>query len=558
MLLNSKIIAIDCIAMCILYSDSVSGFAPSSISSSFTTRKTTSSSKLSTELQMGLEALSKEGSWTAYLDEDNTGLVYYFNTNTGESSWDPPTETFPKVDLPRRKKERMAAKQKEYNEKFPIYGQPSNDEKQDSNNEEGGFGGIFGALFGGNDQDSDASRSAAVSTLEEVKQIEEISQNAKEGTPLFKFFGSDEGSQTKTQSEVQSEVQSETKEAANGLNGAGGLPATSFFDSLFKQEEKVIEPVEEIVEEEVEEIATNNRVNGDSPASFLNNLFAPKVNGGNTALKDKSEEDFYDQTLFEDAKVAEEVVPEVQPIKLEFSSKVMPHPEKISWGGEDALFVSGKSFGVFDGVSGAEKLEGVPLYSNTLAQKMKASTGKGGLTIDEIKEKMLKAAEYADVAATGASTAVVASVGDDDILRAVNLGDSVLMVIRDGAVKARVKETVHYFDCPYQLSDDSPDRPKKGSVLETPLQKGDIMIAGSDGVFDNISDSFLLEIVQKNSKGSVSKMVQEIVSESRKISKDTNAVTPYAKQAKRNNYAAYSKGVGGKIDDISCIVARCK
>eukprot|EP01083_Nonionella_stella_P188040 692290_1 len=96
----------------------------------------------------------------------------------------------------------------------------------------------------------------------------------------------------------------------------------------------------------------------------------------------------------------------------------MPHPEKMSWGGEDALFVSGKSFGVFDGVSGAEKVDGMPLYSNTLAQKLKSSVGKGGLSIEEIKAKMLTAAEYADMSATGASTAAVASIGDDDILRA--------------------------------------------------------------------------------------------------------------------------------------------
>ena len=499
---------------------------------------------------MGLEPLAKEGAWTAYLDEDNTGLIYYFNTNTGESSWDPPTSTFPPVKISRRKEEKMAAIQKEYNEKFPIYGEPTSNENAKSDNEEGLFGGgVFEALFGGINQDSDASKSVAAATIKEEKKIEEISKNAKEGTPLSKFFGADEVAQTETQPE--------TKETVNDLNGAGLAPP-SFLNNFFKQEEKVIEPLEDNMEPEIEEISTGSSANGDSPVSFLNNFFAPKVNGGNAAVKEEAKEEFYDQALFEDAKLAEEVIPEVKPIKLEFSSKVMPHPEKVSWGGEDALFVSGKSFGVFDGVSGAEKLEGVPLYSNTLAQKLKSSVGKNGLSIDEIKEKMLKAAEFADVAATGASTAVVASVGDDDILRAVNLGDSVLMVIRDGAIKARVRETVHYFDCPYQLSDDSPDRPKNGSVLQTPLQRGDIIVAGSDGVFDNISDPFLLEIVEKSSKGSVSKVVQEIVSESRKISKDPNAVTPYAKQARRNNYAAYRNGVGGKLDDISCIVARCK
>jgi len=189
---------------------------------------------------------------------------------------------------------------------------------------------------------------------------------------------------------------------------------------------------------------------------------------------------------------------------------------------------------------------------------MKSSVGKGGLSIDEIKANMLKAAEYADVAATGASTAVVASIGDDDTLRAVNLGDSVLMVIREGKISARAKETIHYFDCPFQLSDESPDRPRNGSVLQTPLKKGDLIIAGSDGIFDNLNDDQICEIVSKNNKGSISKVAQQLVSESRKISKDPNAATPYARMAKRNNYSGYSMGVGGKLDDISCVVVRCK
>lgn len=46
-----------------------------------------------------MEPLAREGAWTAYLDEETTGLVYYFNNETGESSWDKPTTTFPEVKV---------------------------------------------------------------------------------------------------------------------------------------------------------------------------------------------------------------------------------------------------------------------------------------------------------------------------------------------------------------------------------------------------------------------------------------------------------------------------
>eukprot|EP00571_Detonula_confervacea_P014148 CAMPEP_0172308286 /NCGR_PEP_ID=MMETSP1058-20130122/8931_1 /TAXON_ID=83371 /ORGANISM="Detonula confervacea, Strain CCMP 353" /LENGTH=1927 /DNA_ID=CAMNT_0013020669 /DNA_START=215 /DNA_END=5998 /DNA_ORIENTATION=+ len=40
------------------------------------------------------QPLAKEGDWVAYLDT-NYGRVYYFNHDTGETSWEPPTNTFP-------------------------------------------------------------------------------------------------------------------------------------------------------------------------------------------------------------------------------------------------------------------------------------------------------------------------------------------------------------------------------------------------------------------------------------------------------------------------------
>ena len=45
--------------------------------------------------------------------------------------------------------------------------------------------------------------------------------------------------------------------------------------------------------------------------------------------------------------------------------------------------------------------------------------------------------------------------------------------------------------------------------------------------------------------------------ESRRIGDDPKAETPYAKLAKKNKYEDYPDGVGGKVDDISCIVVKC-
>jgi len=258
------------------------------------------------------------------------------------------------------------------------------------------------------------------------------------------------------------------------------------------------------------------------------------------------------------AKAAEKVSEEFKTLTLDAALQVKAHPEKVSWGGEDAGFSVGRTFGVFDGVSGAEKEKGKKLYSRSLAESMKKSTGKAGLSVKEITEKMTMAKELADDVATGASTAVVASVGEDNVLRALNLGDSVCLVLRDGAVAARTREIVHYFDCPYQLGDDSPDRPRDGTSLQAEIFGGDVIVAGSDGVFDNLSDADVCEIVSSfGPRTRSSAIAKKIVERSRTVSLDPQAVTPYSTVARgKSGYSAYRNGTGGKVDDISCIVVK--
>jgi hypothetical protein len=53
------------------------------------------------------------------------------------------------------------------------------------------------------------------------------------------------------------------------------------------------------------------------------------------------------------------------------------------------------------------------------------------------------------------------SIGEDGFF-VLRLGDCSCVVIRNGKVTAKTKDIQHYFDCPYQLSADSPDRPKDG------------------------------------------------------------------------------------------------
>lgn len=437
--------------------------------------------------RLSMEPLAREGAWTAYLDEETTGLVYYFNNETGESSWDKPTTTFPEVKVQSTSDDRIylgvEAQVKKKEEKL----------------------GLFDSLFRPKRQEQAYSEK---NVDDGVITVEAPTKNVEKNNMFQSFFGGNKKENTKD---------FENKENSNQY---------IYEDAVITDEE----PYDQALYEDavpVEEIEQKK-------ATFVADLMSQ-------------------------FKVEKRPNVPIKALELEIASKILPHPEKVSWGGEDAICINGRSFGIFDGVSGAEKLEGVPLYSNTLAQQMKSSLGSASLSIKDLKSKLLIAAEYADIAATGASTATLASIGDDNVLRVVCLGDSPLLVIRNGMIYSRTKDTLHYFDCPYQLSENSPDRPRDASVKEVKLVPGDIIIAGSDGIFDNLEDDVIIEIVSSQTgKKRASQIVEKIVSESRRISIDPNAATPYAALAKRNRYENYMSGLGGKVDDISCIVIECK
>lgn len=60
------------------------------------------------------------------------------------------------------------------------------------------------------------------------------------------------------------------------------------------------------------------------------------------------------------------------------------------------------------------------------------------------------------------------------------------------------KEQWHWFDCPRQLGTNSPDTPVNCAVVdEVPIREGDVVLAMSDGVIDNL---WAHEIVEKVSE----------------------------------------------------------
>ncbi|KAL2812076.1 phosphatase 2C-like domain-containing protein [Aspergillus granulosus] len=165
------------------------------------------------------------------------------------------------------------------------------------------------------------------------------------------------------------------------------------------------------------------------------------------------------------------------------------------------------------------------------------------------------------------------------LLYVTNIGDCKVLVIRPSEEKVifRTEEQWHWFDCPMQLGTNSVDTPRNNAVLSrVDLEEGDIVLALSDGVLDNLWEhevlSITLEGLKKWEHGryddkeldwappavlSEEKMVfvaRELLKAALSVAQDPFAESPYMEKAIEEGLAMQ----GGKMDDISVVVGACK
>ncbi|OBZ75856.1 Protein phosphatase PTC7 fig [Grifola frondosa] len=107
----------------------------------------------------------------------------------------------------------------------------------------------------------------------------------------------------------------------------------------------------------------------------------------------------------------------------------------------------------------------------------------------------------------GSSTACILTLNaSSGVLRAANLGDSGFMIIRARSIIHQQRGQIHFFNCPKQLSKlpisaatrrfprACVDSPQDADLFETTLRDGDIVIAYTDGLSDNVFPSELIRI----------------------------------------------------------------
>nr|BCL66101.1 hypothetical protein [Volvox africanus] len=290
-----------------------------------------------------------------------------------------------------------------------------------------------------------------------------------------------------------------------------------------------------------------------------------------------------------DSNVRSPPLPPGKVLQLRTGVCYLPHPEKVHYGGEDAHFVSdvgGGILGVADGVGGWQESGVNPAdYSRTLMQLARAylegkdifqdlASSRQGVFVDP--RGALEAA-HMHTKVPGSATACVLQLDQiNGVLAAANLGDSGFIVIRDGRELVRSKPLQHYFDCPLQFGAfpefvEATDTADMADIYTITLRPGDIIVAGTDGLWDNC---YVAEIISLSPRvpSDVQAAADAIATAARRHASDAEYASPYTREALSQGLdlpwwdkllgLSFKGGkihlkqlTGGKMDDITVLVS---
>ena len=154
------------------------------------------------------------------------------------------------------------------------------------------------------------------------------------------------------------------------------------------------------------------------------------------------------------------------------------------------------------------------------------------------------------------------------LLYVTNLGDSQVLVLRPSSSELvyKTNEQWHWFDCPRQLGTNSPDTPRQNAVMDkVEIQEGDVVLAMSDGVIDNLWEHEIISNVITSIKtwesgkggqstgdrtggagGGMKYVADELMLAAKVIATDPFAESPFMEHAVEEGLAME----GGKASDM--------
>ncbi|XP_074349228.1 putative protein phosphatase 2C 55 [Apium graveolens] len=240
-------------------------------------------------------------------------------------------------------------------------------------------------------------------------------------------------------------------------------------------------------------------------------------------------------------------------VNMVLGSFYIPKDNESNPEGDDAHFICGQkqTIGIADGVGGWTR-RGVDAGEYARELMIKSVIALDAEPNGAVDPKRVLSQAYSNTNLPGSSTACLLSL-NGNILCAANLGDSGFMVIRNGNVYYKSQVQQHSFNHPYQLGRMSTDRPSSAIEIKLKVKAGDVIVAGTDGMFDNMHLEEISALVSKglSQSSDPENLAWTIAENALYNSFDRFSVTPFSRASRENG----GNHVGGKIDDITVLVA---
>lgn len=250
------------------------------------------------------------------------------------------------------------------------------------------------------------------------------------------------------------------------------------------------------------------------------------------------------------AAAAPTAVASVPDLRIDFGSFYIPKQNSFGPLGEDAHFLStsDKVFGVADGV-GAWAEEGID--SGEYARALMANCAAAAeLDADADPKRILTKGYLKTTRILGSSTACIIALRGNT-LKAANIGDSGFMIFRKKKLVFVSVSQQHRFNCPFQLmAGFSLGLPIQPWECRVEVKAGDIVVAGTDGLLDNVFASEIEKVLKEEERVDPGKLAWRLAELALGNSFDKSRTTPFSAAARRAGFSCD----GGKVDDITVIV----
>jgi len=246
-------------------------------------------------------------------------------------------------------------------------------------------------------------------------------------------------------------------------------------------------------------------------------------------------------------------------MQLSMGAANKPHNDKVSDGGDDAWFITNSvvnAVGVADGV-GSWRNRGINA-GECARELMELSRSQFNEHLN-IKPQSVLDIVIPQLRQSGSTTVLLAQLSDEGYLEIAQIGDSDLVVFRRNFVAFQTLPQQHRHNLPYQVGPAERDGAADAQNYQLTVEPNDIIVLGTDGLWDNLYASQVLHLIQTHPEASPRELAQILTSAAYAASQDSGIWSPFAQRAyeqgmlKGSDFDSY---LGGKPDDITVVVCR--